>query len=220
MSTKHITSAIAAAILLFSVGLAFVSPLGSKWNPPGTYSLVVQGPDATANLATLGTYDVSFVRGKPPTFPPPPRPTPSPPPTAHPASPTFLTPLTHNADAAWIGPIGATPNAEPLLLYGTKQPAFLSVQASSPNGYQHMYVRGNETGPLQFSMPHAFPPRGVVTAGFGFDDADGALGINGEKKFVACPDADAPGSYQIWWCGAGVPKGKGCLVDVKFVKGT
>lgn len=64
MSVMRFTSSIAAAVLLFCAGILVVTPLGSKAGTPDTFSLVVSGPDAKANIAALGSYDVSFDGGE------------------------------------------------------------------------------------------------------------------------------------------------------------
>lgn len=64
MSIMRFTSSIAAAILLFSAGIVVLKPLGSKAGTVDTFSLIVSGPDAKANIAALGSYDVSFDGGE------------------------------------------------------------------------------------------------------------------------------------------------------------
>ncbi|KAI4132199.1 MAG: hypothetical protein LQ347_002677 [Umbilicaria vellea] len=186
MSIMRFTSSIAAAILLFSAGIVVLKPLGSKAGTVDTFSLIVSGPDAKANIAALGSYDVSFDGG-----------------------------------AAWIGKIKQESSAEPLLLYGNDRLAFKQSFLKNPNSYQNLYVVPHVTAPLGFSVPHSFPPPGVQATGFGFSK-EGALEMDGENKFIACPSTNAanphPGSYQIWWNGNGVPQGAGCLTDIQLVK--
>lgn len=212
MSVMRFTSSIAAAVLLFCAGILVVTPLGSKAGTPDTFSLVVSGPDAKANIAALGSYDVSFDGGE------------------LSSCRSLLEDeghspreqvLIHITDAAWIGKIKQESGAEPLLLYGNDRLAFKQSFLKNPNSYQNLYVVPHVTGPIGFSVPHSFPPPGVLATGFGFSK-EGVLEMERESKFIACPSTDAanshPGSYQIWWNGNGVPQGAGCLTDIQLVK--
>lgn len=212
MSIMRFTSSIAAAILLFSAGIVILTPLGSKAGTADTFSLVVSGPDAKANIAALGSYDVSFNGGKLSSC----RSS-----LGDEGNILLEQELKHTTDAAWIGKIKQESSAEPLLLYGNDRLAFKRSFLKNPNSYQNLYVVPHVTGPLGFSVPHSFPPPGVQATGFGFSK-EGVLEMEGENRFIACPSTNAanphPGSYQIWWNGNGVPQGAGCLTDIQLVK--
>lgn len=87
-------------------------------------------------------------------------------------------------------------------------------------GNQDLYVVPNVTGPLGFSPQGQSPPVGTVAQGFSFDNAAGALTVNGENKFMACQSVAESEieSWEIWWQGDGEPNGVSCLVDIQLLQ--
>lgn len=64
-----------------------------------------------------------------------------------------------------------------------------------------MVIYPAESKPIGFTIPHSMAvPAGAVTTGFTQDGS--SLTYNTEKKWKACPVAEATGTWQIYWDGA------------------
>ena len=59
----HFTMAIAAAVRLFTASSVGAAPLRARQSTAETFSLVVNGTDATANFVNLGSFVVSYAEG-------------------------------------------------------------------------------------------------------------------------------------------------------------
>ncbi|RMD42131.1 hypothetical protein DV735_g2976, partial [Chaetothyriales sp. CBS 134920] len=116
--------------------------------------------------------------------------------------------LSYANSSAYIGQIKYQTYSEPLVVTNPVEPiasaglSFTSIH-SVPTGWQNAYVVEGENQPLWFSVPHASPPAGAITTGFGFG-AQGALGIDGVNRFYVCQDdaLDAISTFQVYWFGA------------------
>lgn len=69
-----------------------------------------------------------------------------------------------------------------------------------------MLIFPDESKPIGFTIPHSMAiPAGATATGFSQDGT--SLLFNAEKKWKACPVAEAAGTWQIYWDGAA------CLTD-------